>query len=384
MPLPHRRPAPPPWADVVLAGALLAVSLTQVLVAPIAGPAVSVLVAVGSTVPVAWRRRYPATVALLQTAVWLVPTPEGFLLVGYVVAVLVFYSAGTSVVPGWRLAAVTVPAVAVGVVVTLLGPEPAPTAIGAALVVLGPVAAGRLVAHQRAQTARLAELTEELVRERAAAERAAAAEERTRIARELHDVIGHEVSLIALQADAAAAALAQAPERAAAPVATIRAAAADALAEMRRVVGLLRTPGEDDGDGLRPQPGLADLPALAARSRAAGVDVRLDAPPAATPVPVPQSVQLAAYRVVQEALTNAARHSPGSAVHVRVTAGGGDLCVEVRDTGSRRAPAAPGGGHGLAGMRERVRLLGGDLHAGPEDAGFAVTARLPLAAGAPR
>jgi signal transduction histidine kinase len=321
-------------------------------------------------------------VALLQTAVWLVPTPEGFLLVGYVVAVLVFYSAGTSVVPGWRLAAVTAPAVVVGVVGTLLGPEPAPTAIGAALVVLGPVAAGRLVAHQRVQTARLRELTAELVRSSAAAERAAAAEERTRIARELHDVIGHEVSLIALQADAAAAALALAPERAAAPVAVIRGAAADALAEMRRVVGLLRTPGEDDGDGLRPQPGLADLPALAERSRAAGVEVRLEAPPAS--VPVPHSVQLTVYRVVQEALTNAARHSPGSAVRIRVTAGPEDLCVEVRDTGSRGGTVATGGGHGLTGMRERVRLLGGDLHAGPAGGGFAVTARLPLTADAAR
>ena len=149
--------------------------------------------------------------------------------------------------------AVCAVATAVGVVMTLLGPEPEPAALGAALVVLGPAAAGRLVAHQRRQTALLEELTGRLVQERATAERAAVAEERARIARELHDVIGHEVTVIALQADAAAAALAKAPERAAAPVQAIRRSAAEALAEMRRVVGMLRAAEDED---LRPQPGL--------------------------------------------------------------------------------------------------------------------------------
>jgi signal transduction histidine kinase len=124
------------------------------------------------------------------------------------------------------------------------------------------------VGHQRAQAARLQDLTERLRRERAGAERAAVAEERSRIARELHDVVGHEVSVIALQADAAAAALEAAPALARAPVAAIRESAGEALAEMRRVLGALR---EDEvGAGLRPQPGFADLPELADRARAAG------------------------------------------------------------------------------------------------------------------
>ena len=152
--------------------------------------------------------------------------------------------------------AVCAVATAVGVVMTLLGPEPEPAALGAALVVIGPAATGRLVAHQRRQTALLEELTGRLVQERATAERAAVAEERARIARELHDVIGHEVTVIALQADAAAAALVKAPERAAAPVEAIRRSAAEALAEMRRVVGMLRAAEEED---LRPQPGLTDV-----------------------------------------------------------------------------------------------------------------------------
>nr|WP_239521895.1 histidine kinase [Geodermatophilus sabuli] len=258
---------------------------------------------------------------------------------------------------------------------TLLGPEAPPTAIGSALVVAGPAAAGRLVAHQRAQTERLRTLTAELVHERAAAERAAAAEERTRIARELHDVIGHEVTVIALQADAAAAALAKAPERAAAPVAAIRSAAAETLAEMRRVVGLLRGPADDGTEDLRPQPGLADLAALADAARAAGTPVELCfRPPAGHP---PQSLQVTVYRVVQEAITNAQRHAPGSSVRIRVAADGDVLCIEVSSSGGRRG-GPPGGGHGLVGMRERVRLHGGRLVAEPTADGFAVSARLPL------
>ena len=371
------RPTRPPRVDVAVAAVFLVASLVQVLLEPIASPAASVLVAVGSTLPLAVRRVFPTAAALAQTAVWLVPTHDGFLFLGYVIGVLVFYALGAYSSRLWRVVAVTVLASGVGVVMTLLGPEPSPAAIGAVLVVAGPALAGRLVAHQHAQNARLRELTEELVHERAAAERAAVAEERTRIARELHDVIGHEVTVIALQADAAAAALAKAPERARVPVETIRAAAAETLTEMRRVVGLLRGPAEDDGEDLRPQPGLADLPALAERARAAGAEVLLDLRlPAHPPA---QSLQVAIYRVVQEALTNARRHAPGSTVRVHVGHDADALCVEVVSSGGRRA-TAPGGGHGVVGMRERVRMHGGRFTAEPTDDGFAVTARLPLAA----
>jgi signal transduction histidine kinase len=371
------RPARPPRVDVALAAAFLAASLVQIAVAPIAHPAVSVLIAVGFAVPVVVRRVVPVGAALALTAAWSIPTTDGFLLLGYAVSILVFYALGAYVADLRWVAAVSVVAAAVGVAMTLLGPEPEPAAIGAVLVVCGPVLAGRLVAHQHAQNARLQELTEELVHERAAAERAAAAEERTRIARELHDVIGHEVTVIALQADAAAAALARAPERARVPVETIRAAAAETLAEMRRVVGLLRGPADDDDEDLRPQPGLADLPALVERARAAGAEVQLDL--RLPPQPPAQSLQVAIYRVVQEALTNARRHAPGSTVRVHVGHEADVLCVEVVNRGGRRA-AASGGGHGVVGMRERVRMHGGRFTAEPTDDGFAVTARLPLGA----
>ena len=364
----------PRWGDVVLAGAFLAVSLAQVLVEPIAGPLTSLAVAVGSSLPLAWRRAAPSAAALAGSAIWLVPTPRGFLFLGFVMAVLLFFSVGVHTRDVRRVLLVTGFGVTVGIVAVLSGPQEPPVAGTAVLAVVAPAAAGRLVAHQRAQTALLRDLTEQLVRERAGAEQAAAAEERTRIARELHDVIGHEVTVIALQADAAAAALEKAPERAAAPVAAIRGAAAEALHEMRRVVDLLRRP--DDVDDLHPQPGLADLAALVEAARAAGaeVDLALRLPA----YPPPQGLQVTAYRLVQEALTNARRHASGSRIRVRIDSTDDCLCVEVVSTGGRTARAA-GGGHGLIGMRERVRMHGGRLETGPTADGFAVTARLPLA-----
>jgi signal transduction histidine kinase len=365
----------PPRADVLLAAGFLAASLVQVVLAPIAAPGLSVLVAVGSTVPLAWRRVQPAAAALVGTAAWLIPTPGGYLLLGYVVAVLLFYSLGAHDPARWRVLTVTAVAVVVTVVVTLLGPDVWQAAIGAALAVVAPAAAGVLVAEHRAQNARLRELTEQLVRERAAAERAAAAEERTRIARELHDVIGHEITVIALQADAAAAALARAPERAAVPVDRIRAAAARTLTEMRRVVGLLRDPDEGDGQ-LRPQPGLAEIPDLVQEARTGGTRVDLHLCPPTTLLP--PSLQLAAFRVVQEALTNARRHAPGAPVRVRVDGDGPALVVEVHSGAGVPDRPASSGGHGLVGMRERVRMHGGELATGEVPDGFLVRARLPL------
>jgi signal transduction histidine kinase len=372
------RPARPLPADTALAAGFLAVALAQVAVAPITDPAaLSVVVALGSCLPLAWRRTAPATAAVAGTAVWVIPT-EGYLFLGYVMAGILYYSVGAHVPQLWRVLLVTGTGVVLAVVLTLLGPEIPPVAIGSALAVGGPALAGRLMAHQRARNALLRDLTARLVHERATAERAAVAEERTRIARELHDAIGHEVTVIALQADAAAAALAKAPERAAAPVEAIRRSAAEALGEMRRVVGMLRAAEEED---LRPQPALPDVAVLVEQSRAAGSRVDLTLRPPARPVHA--SVELAAYRLVQEALTNARRHAPGAPVDVRVVAEDADVLVEVVNAppGAIPVPRPPGdgSGFGLVGMRERVRMLGGRLDAGPtDDGGFALTARLPL------
>ena len=188
-------------------------------------------------------------------------------------------------------------------------------------------------------------------------------------------MIGHEVTVIALQADAAAMALTRAPERAAAPIEAIRRSATEALAEMRRVVGMLRAAEEED---LRPQPGLTDVEALVEASRAAGarVDLTLRAPERAPHA----SVQLAAYRIIQEALTNARRHPPA---HLSPCGCWGTTprCWSRSSTPSRRPAGAPAGRRGLRPRRHARagRLLGGRLDAGPTDGGgFALTARLPL------
>ncbi len=361
-------------SDLALASGFCALALLQVLVDPIAGPAASVLVALGATLPLAWRRTHPSGAALAGSVVWLVPT-QGYLYLGFVVAALLYFSVGTGVPDLRRTLWVIGVGVTIGVVAVLSSDQHPSTAVAITLAVVGPAAVGRLVAHQRSQTAHLQELTDRLRGERATSERAAVAEERSRIARELHDVIGHEVTVIALQADAAAAALEKAPERAAAPVAAIRQSASDALTEMRRVLDALRTePVERD---LRPQPGLADLTALVDRSRSAGTAVELTVElPSRT---APASVQLAAYRLVQEGLTNVRRHASGASVQVRVDGDADAITVAVLDSGGRPGGPTAGDGLGLVGMRERVRMLGGELRTGPvAGGGFAISARLPL------
>jgi signal transduction histidine kinase len=202
----------------------------------------------------------------------------------------------------------------------------------------------------------------------------AAADERARIARELHDVVSHSLSVIAIQSSAAEAALERDPALARAPLAAIRSSSEQALDEMRRMLGVLRTP--DDGDGLAPQPGLARLPELVEHARAAGVEVTLEV--AGTPRPLPASVDLSAFRIVQEALTNVRKHASGASTTVHVGWEPAALALAVRDRGPGPASVA-NGGHGLVGMRERVRLHGGELRAGPaDDGGFEVAAVLPL------
>ena len=352
----------------------------RLLLDPIGSLPASVLVAIGSTLPLAWRRRRPVAAALAGSAVWLIPTGDGFLYLGYVIAVLLFFSVGTQVASLRVTVAVAATGAVIATVATLLGPEAPGAVFGSILAVVAPAAVGRLVGHQRAQAARLEDLTERLRRERAGAQRAAVAEERARIARELHDVVGHDVSVIALQADAAAAALETAPALARAPIAAIRESAGEALMEMRRVLGALRE--DEGGAGLRPQPGFADLPALAEQARAAGTPVELTV--GGAPRPVPPSVELAGYRLAQEALTNARKHAPGAPVRLEVVWDNGSVALRVADAGPGPARDAVTG-YGLIGMRERVRLLGGELHTGPgPGGGFEVAATLPVGGPEPR
>jgi signal transduction histidine kinase len=209
--------------------------------------------------------------------------------------------------------------------------------------------------------------------------RRAVLEERARIARELHDVVAHHMSLIAVQAETAPYRLSGLPEPVRAEFAALSAAAREALGDMRRLLGVLRA---DQAPQRAPQPQLSDLPALVEAARRAGVPVELAALPALGAVP--PGIAVCAYRIVQESLSNASQHSPGAPVTVSVGRDAAAVSLRVANgPGGAAGPARPGSvagpGHGLTGMRERVALLGGSLSAGPApDGGFVVSALLPL------
>ena len=222
-----------------------------------------------------------------------------------------------------------------------------------------------------AAEARLAEQAAVHERDRA---RQAVLKERARIARELHDVVAHHMSVIVLQSEAAPYKIHDLPDAALGTFGLIRDAAREALAETRRVVGLLRE--EDETAERAPQPGLDRLDDLVERARHAGLVV--DAVVEGVPRRLSAGVDLSAFRIVQEALSNACRYAPGSRVRVRVRYGAKALTVQITDDGSAgEVISEPGGGHGLVGVRERVTMLGGILTAGPSGEGFAVVAELP-------
>lgn len=214
-----------------------------------------------------------------------------------------------------------------------------------------------------------------LEREQAAEARRAVAEERTRIARELHDVVAHRVSLMTVQAGAAKTIAADDPEGASRAMQAVEQAGRQALDELRHLLGVLRP--EADGEALGPQPGLAEVPRLVDQFRAAGLEVSLTMDGARTDLPI--RVDLSAYRIVQEALTNALKHAgPGARTEVRLRTDSRAVDIEVLDDGCGGS-ILTGSGHGIVGMRERALLLGGRLEASPRsDGGFHVVAHLPL------
>jgi signal transduction histidine kinase len=224
-------------------------------------------------------------------------------------------------------------------------------------------------------------------REREALAERAVADERERIAREMHDVVTHHVSVIVIQAGAGLRALDRRPEDARAALAAIDASGRRALADMRRMLGILgRAPGAVPGtaggvsdEALAPMPGLDRLGELLEHVRSAGLPVELAV--RGDPRPLDQGVELAAYRIIQEALTNSLKHARGARAHVTVEyeARALELCVDDQGGSGDRGIAESGGhGHGLIGMRERVALFGGRLETGPTGTGFRISARLPL------
>jgi signal transduction histidine kinase len=344
------------------------------------------LLQAGLLIPLAWRRRYPAGVFVVVCAVALVQWLVGIRLVADL-ALLVALSTLATYRPR-RVALAAAGVLELGAVLASVAWRLAGSWLSSLVFLSGMVAAALLLGISvRARSALVATLTERagrLERERDQQAQIAAAAERTRIAREMHDVIGHQLAVIVSLADGAAAKLASDPPRAAAAIASVADVGRQALGETRGLLGVLRADGS--GDGLAPQPGLAGLGDLVAQTRATGLAATLDCPGDAAGLAA--DIQLAVYRIAQEAITNTLRHASGAqAVAVRVTIGPASVELEVTDDG-RPAPGAgpgrastpapgPAGGQGLAGMRERARAYGGSVTAGPGPSGWVVRATFP-------
>src|SRR5262245_22082255 len=283
------------------------------------------------------------------------------------------------------VAALPSPAAAVMVAdVVLAGPHPhavtLQTAAHVALIAV-PVLAAEALRNRRSYVQLLVERLELAERTREEEAQRRAEQERLRIARELHDVVAHTLTTINVQAGVAAHLADREPGRAGSALAAIEAASHDALDELRAILGVLR---EADGTEvpLDPAPGLDGVASLVDRFRAAGGEIELELA-GEQPEQIPEAVQLAAFRIVQESLTNASRHAPGAAARVRLGYGRDRLCVGIENnSGRERNGNGRGHGAGIAGMRERATALGGTLEAGPCPGGFKVSAGLPYRRGA--
>jgi signal transduction histidine kinase len=256
------------------------------------------------------------------------------------------------------------------------GPNRVTMIAGMALLITTAWTIGYAVRQQRMYAASIRERAEQQALEQQAEAHRAVSEERLRIARELHDVVAHTMSLIAVQAGVANHVAGERPDEARRALSSIEETSRGALREMRALLGVLRDDGKEDP---APAPGLAELGTLVRRAAAAGVRVELDV--TGEPPPLSAGLELAAYRVVQEAVTNVIKHAATDRCQVIVTYGPEAFTVEVVDDGRGTGTVPAQAGHGIAGMRERVGMYGGEFHAGPRSGpGFRVTARFPLTA----
>ena len=334
--------------------------------------------------PLYWRRSRPMTALAVMACAALVSEGSGaFLQAAYLQMLPVFHIALTRPPRAllWALALLLPPLVtgAVRFPQETWDQRVIPTLWGYALVAL----LGIVVRSRRDHTASLVDRARRLEIERDQEVRLAAAAERTRIAREMHDIIGHNLSVITGLADGGRYAAAKSPERAAQALDAIGTTSRQALDDLRRLLGVLR---DDEQEAVRdPQPTLADLDTLLTGVRKAGLSVQLDIRDEPTPQPLAPGAQLTVYRVVQEALTNTLKHAgPSARATVLLAYTPKELLVEVADTGTKNTPApspspSPSLGQGLTGMRERAALYDGRLTCGPLPAGgWRVRLRLPL------
>ena len=388
------RALPPITADLLLTAALTALSLGE-LVGPsdrphgsVAWPAVALTLA--ATLPLVARRRHPmvvCAVAAVAEALFLVAGPLTSPGPGLGLAVALYTLASrTERRVSLRIASLSALVYTLVLLTSVAGGRAGSviSLFSATAVVAGSWSAGENVRTRRAYLAQLEERARRLEAEREESAMRAARDERARIARELHDVVAHHVSVIAVQAGVAAAIAERQPERAreAQTFAFIQETSRQALAEMRALLTVLRGDEEGGAEGgaeRAPQPSLAQVAQLVGQSRAAGLPVTLEVEGAARPLPA--ALDLSAYRIVQEALTNSLKHAGRAQARVLVRYAPDALELEIVDSGPGMAPRGrvDGAGRGLIGMRERVALFGGALDVGPApEHGFRVRARLPL------
>jgi signal transduction histidine kinase len=340
----------------------------------------AVALALLSTVPIAWRARWPLPVAAIilfaNGACVYAAAPHGAALQPFVALTLAFYSVGSRLEGAravWAPLGLALAAIPLFVAAVVHG-QKAGNAIPNYVWLIAAWAVGRTVRGWRHKTVALEAANRELEEQRELQAQVAVAVERGRIARELHDVIAHNVSMIVVQAGAAARVLTGDEPHVRDALAAIEATGRETVDEMRRLLGVLRR--ADDGLALAPQPGLRDLESLVAHVRDAGLPVELRVE--GEPLALPPGIDLSAYRIVQEALTNALKHAGGARAEVTIRYQPSAVELEIRDDGDGSADAG-GTGHGLIGMRERVALWGGRLDAGrPAGGGWAVRARLPV------
>ncbi|MEV7005574.1 histidine kinase [Streptosporangium sp. NPDC051022] len=357
----------------------------------------SIFLVLLTALPLAVRRRYPLAVFWTVLAAALV-TREGVTWITVLACAVAAYSAvahSRNRIPA--LAGLLLAAVLAGAAFRDVTPQ-LPSWLGPFVVLLGAGVSASLVHFWQRRLRASRRRLDELRRTQEEATRRAVEAERARIAGELHDVVTHNVSVMVIQAGAARKVMEADPKLSEEALLAIEASGRTALAELRHVMGLLSGPdsGRYDAvdDGLEPQPGLDQLDTLVERIRAAGtpVDVTLSPPPG----PLSPGVDLAAYRVVQEALTNTLKHASGAAASVVIGHDGDWLEIEVTDTGGNRAASSrtvpsqasfsqdplsrTGAGRGLIGLRERLALYGGTLDAGPGGGGYRLVARLPWTA----
>ena len=373
------------WArthgDALFAAIIAAAYVAEVTFeADVQRPGASALVALAFGASLLVRRRYPLVPLLAGLAVIELDNTAlkglaeaGSFLVGFIVAL---YSAGRWA-RRWVLIAASLLALAA---IPLAAIEPG-QAVGFgdfaffAVFFAAPIVTGRLFRYRSERERALVDRTTTLELEQDIRAAEAVAQERGRIARELHDVVAHAISVIVVQARGARHVLDEEPAEARAALEAIERAGEQALVEMRRLLGILRS--ADERAALAPQPGIARLGELASQIAAAGLPVEVDVQ--GKPVELPPGIDVSAYRIVQEALTNALKHAGPAHAHVTVRYAGDALELEVTDDGAGSGNGG-GSGHGLLGIRERVGVYGGQLESGRRaEGGFGIRVRLPLA-----